>query len=341
MKYLYYCNSLYQVINVIRIQGEKNKNGDKGDVIIQLSFPGAKKIASNLEKQGLFENVYTFEKDKKSIGNHLKRINELLFPRLTLIKRFGLDIDNDYDKIIIPKVNQFIGMLWRLNKKAITVFYEDGVGSYFEQDRIKSFSSKKYNSIYRFLNHGRGFEDIDTLYLNSPELALDQGFKILQIPRMSREYIRIMSEVFSYINVTPFDKLNWISQKTGWNNFKMDDESYLDLIKDKSHLLYRQHPRYLQQKPEGIRCDNPEEPFELKVLLDPTIEEKTFISHFSTASVVPKLLFNREPKEIFLYRTWDSDYSKIDAFVERLKKAYKNKDKIIVVKKEEDFIREI
>ena len=65
MRYLYYCNSAYQILTVINLHWHRkyadfeNIDHYEGDLIILNSFEEAEEIANLIKSKDIFKNLYT------------------------------------------------------------------------------------------------------------------------------------------------------------------------------------------------------------------------------------------------------------------------------------------
>ena len=121
-------------------------------------------------------------------------------------------------------------------------------------------------------------------------------------------------------------------------DYMTNDESFLDLLIDhKEDVSYRPHPRYNCEGGFGFKMVDSSESFEIQVLLDQTIDNKMLISYFSTACLVPKLLFNKEPYLVFLYGICNSAPESISVFIEKFRDLYSDSSKIAIISNKNEF----
>lgn len=67
------------------------------------------------------------------------------------------------------------------------------------------------------------------------------------------------------------------------------------------------------------------------------------ISYISTALATPKLMFDKEPYILLLYRLVEStvDVSSVDNYYRELKKLYTNPERVFIPETEEELMRSI
>ena len=80
-------------------------------------------------------------------------------------------------------------------------------------------------------------------------------------------------------------------------------------------LIVRNHPRETRE----LKCDND------------INDDKVLIAFCSTAQITPKMLYDKEPYLVFLYRLFDCDWIEdYDRLVEQVRNSYRNKKKVFL-----------
>ena len=100
-------------------------------------------------------------------------------------------------------------------------------------------------------------------------------------------------------------------------------------------FVVRLHPRQKEAEYEGFTLDKNRLLWEL-IVLQHINNRSVLIASFSTAQLVPKLLYNLEPALIFTYPLYLSDtssevYNRIELAVENLKRIYSEPQKIAAI----------
>ena len=309
MKYLYYCNSAYQLINVLNLHYHRRNNSFEdiedysADLMILNAFNAAKKMADIVRKKKIFNKVILIEKTKDNSGvfHILNSFLDIAFPSSYIKKKYNLDSNNlKYDVLTVPKFSRIIGAIWQINKDAELQLYEDGLATYcFDYDLVIS-RSKSYKLLYKPMNYGRDFLDYTAIYLNMPELFTgDYGERVKEVPRYDKRYLEEVKEYFYEFAKTDIDSginMFWFSQSM------FDDSLVLSVLKEyKKHVLYCPHPRYPLVN-DNFSVADKGQIWEMKALHMDNLERCCLISIHSTALLTPKILFDKEPYIIFVYK---------------------------------------
>lgn len=110
-------------------------------------------------------------------------------------------------------------------------------------------------------------------------------------------------------------------------------------------LIYRLHPRSTRdsivENHNNFVIDNTKYPWEL-ICSDVINENYILIGDCSTAQIVPKWFFNKEPYILFLFQYardyWSPDTIEVlEQIVEKTRSAYKNKDRVICVENPQEL----
>ena len=126
MRYLYYCNSAYQLVNVLNLNWHRkygnfeNINTYESDLIILNAFNGAREIVEILKNKNDFNNIYLIERFKnKGILHSISSFIDIVVPNRYITKS-GIfeNMKNRYDYLVVPKVSKITLSIWLLNKDA-------------------------------------------------------------------------------------------------------------------------------------------------------------------------------------------------------------------------------
>lgn len=347
MRYLYYCNSAYQLINILNLHWHRQKasfeqiDDYQADLLLLDAFFGADRLCQIVREKGVFENVTLIRKaeDNSGVFHLFKSFSDIAFPGNYLKKKFGLDAKKlKYDVLTVPKFSRVVAAIWQLNKNAELQLYEDGLASYcYDLDLIVP-RSKSYKLLYRRLNHGREFVDFSFLYLVAPDLFIgdcDRN-RIRLIPAFNESYLEEIKSDFKEFagNEDELDKnLLWFSQSM------FDDSQILKILEDyKDEVLFCPHPRYPVET-DLFQVARKNQIWEIKALNLKNINNVCIVSINSTSLFNPKLLFNEEPYIIFVYKLVKLFYSWsfFNETVERFKELYSVPDKVMIPETMDEF----
>ncbi len=313
MRYLYYGNSAYQLLNILNLhqhrqKGFENISDYEADLIMQESFDGVKELCDIVRQQGIFQTVRLVGK-KDTQGNIpiLSSLTDIMFPRHYLSRYFRIeDTKNRYDVIATPKFMPLIAAIWQCNPKAELHLLEDGAGSYFSYFDLE-MRSKSYKWFYKLFNHGKDFYAYRKIYINETDLYFrEDKDKVCAIPGFTKEYLSKVQELFKEFQIVYPDRIDiyWLSQNLSSRKGKesFDCEEALNKLEQyPEQVLYCPHPRNPENDTIFLGSD-PRQIWELQVLNTKDVEDKLIISVHSTACLTPKILFDKEPYVILLYR---------------------------------------
>ena len=352
MRYLYYCNSTYQLLNILNLHWHRKNAGFesipdyKADLFLLNTFQGAEKIAEIVKKQSVFDKVILLEKTfNKGKLHALQTIMDLFLPSLYMKKKHNIlreDISNAYDVIVTPKYSMVIDEILQLNKKAGLHLIEDGTASYDLEITLSS-NSKRVEKMRKLLGY-RDFYEYDRLYLVDTSLytGINPG-RIVEIPRYNKTYLNVIKEQFSVFSQYADDKnIYWLSQFLNNKEFnEMVDEVIQSLLPYKENVMFIQHPRKHLDNKYGYSETDGKQIWELQMLNMKDIENNLFISIHSTASYTAKMLYDLEPYLILFYKLGDRKVTaateEFDSFLERFKNSYRNPEKVMIPETVEEF----
>ncbi len=339
MHYLYYCNSAYQLINVLNLHwhrqnaGFENITDYSADLIIMKAFFGAEQLAKIVEDTHVFGKVYALDKAEDNSGMmHLfKTSQDVLFPKNYLKEKYDLNVSKlNYDVLTVPKFSRIVAAIWQLNKNCSLQLYEDGLATYFFDLDLLVPRSRSYKLLYKRSNYGRDFLDFTDLYLVAPKLFIGEcSDKIRKLPEFDKEYLNELRKSFKEFAgfEDEMDKnILWFSQSM------YDDHEVLDCLKKyRNEVLYCPHPRYPDSN-DSFQTAKGGQIWEMKALNMDDINDRCLVSINSTALFNPKLLFDEEPYLIFVYKLVKLfyDYSMFEETIMRFKEEYRDKEKVMI-----------
>ncbi len=339
MRYLYYCNSAYQLINILNLHWHRQNAGFEdiknysADLIVMKAFYGAEKLAKIVEHSHVFNEVYALDKaeDNSGIMHLFKTSQDILFPKGYLKAKYGLNADKlKYDVLTVPKFARIIAAIWQLNENCSLQLYEDGLATYFFDLDLLVPRSKSYKLLYKRSNHGRDFLDFTDLYLVAPKLFIGKcADKVRQLPDFDKGYLNQLKEDFREFAgfEDEMDKdILWFSQSM------YDDHEVLDRLKEyRNDVLYCPHPRYPDAN-KDFQTAKSGQIWEIKALNMDEIDDTCLVSINSTALFNPKLLFDEEPYLIFVYKLVKLfyDYSLFEETILRFREEYRDKEKVMI-----------
>ena len=351
MRYLYYCNSTYQLLITLNLHWHRSHAGFEdiddyhADLILLNTFPGADEIAEIVEKEGLFDKVMLLKKTfNKGSLHKLYTLLDMLSPSFYLYDKHHIkknEVLNHYDVITAPKYSLAVDQIWRLNKKAVLNLIEDGTASY---DLVIDFGpdSPKIRRMRKLVG-SNDFRNYRSLYLINKDLYTGPNEeRVREVPKYDKSFFEEVREMFSsfYQN---FDKdIYWLSQFFNNKKFNLTiDEILKSLLPYKEDLLFVQHPRNHLDNKCGFEETNGKQIWEIQLLEMDDIENKLFIAAHSTALYSAKTLYDLEPYLILFYRLGErwvtAATPEFDAFLEKFKNSYRDPEKVMIPETLEEF----
>lgn len=355
MKYLYYCNSPYQLFNIINLNWQRKNNGFENitdydaDIIISNSFSSSKELYEILKQDDMFSNVILC--NRLHNRNKLHKVSTFLdfvFPNRYILKTTEIDpknFNNKYDCLCMPKVSSMMLAIWTKNSKARIDLIDEGFGTYRGGKRM-TYEKSSHQWIYETINDGKKLVDsFERIYVNNPLLYLDDDLdKLVEIPKIDNTCLNKIKSLFSDILIKECNShIFWIGQYIKDNVNNVTGESLKEVI-DK--VVYIPHPR-LNARLHSIIDDSFKELdtnkfWELNLSKIDDIENKCFISMHSTAMFSPKLIYDKEPYLILTYHMIEDPFERqgcefINDIINRFVSLYRNPEKIMLPKNKEEL----
>lgn len=347
MRYLYYCNSAYQLLNAIDLHTNRlfnnfeNIENYEGEILLIDVFDGAKDIANILSENKIFSKVFVgnrvYKKDKFHI---IENIFDIINPSNFIYKANGIkkeDLYDRYDYIVTPKFATIIAAVWSMNKRAKLQLYEDGLGAYHTTQLEPN--SNTYKLLYKTFNHGRTFNDYECLYLNCPSLYVGKETKIKGMPKLDKKYLDNLAKMFKDFDFGLSKKIIWFDQ---YIVDDLNDVSRKLLSEYKDDVIYCTHPRHPKNYEEFSK-PNSKHLWELACLGIKDINNNCLSTIHSTAVFTPKLLYGFEPYIIFTakllsgYKNNDKDILEKVEIINKFKSMYSDKSKIMIPETIEEY----
>ncbi|MDO4197496.1 MAG: hypothetical protein Q4D13_00735 [Erysipelotrichaceae bacterium] len=345
MRYFYYVNSAYQLMNVLNLNNHR-KNGFeniedyKADLFLLNTFNGADKIYGHLKEKDYFDNVYII--DKKTNKGKLHTVYSLLdslSSSFYFSSKYGFEksfLKNKYDVISTPKYSIFVDQICRMNRKAEIELFEEGSASYNPIDLLE-MQPRLYKKVDKVLHNGVDLTEYKRIYLVNEDMYFsDYKDRVIEIPKFDDDFLNELCVLFEDINRQSVDKpIYWISQFLNNEEFnRMVDEVLSNVNKYHDDVLFCQHPRNHMDNKYGFAESDGSHIWELKVLGMKDINEKLLVAIHSTACFSPKMLFDKEPFIIFIYKLGSYEVSNMtpafEKMIEVFKNSYSNPDKVMI-----------
>lgn len=348
---LYVCTTPYQILVAMLLNQQV---GGSADLYIVDKFKNSDHVANRLSDIKIFDKVVFIcetdifpPKEKKSklliwLGMVSDYIQIDKYANKILVK------DTRYYNLYLSSkayIGRIIDLFFLKNNILVERYmFDDGVGSYFNETILKP---GKLDKLARWLFIGT--KSLKVKYhkmLLSPYLytLLNENLSILKIEKIgiNAENLSMLKKYGNYI----FD----FSEKKGigesivildqLNREIYDEEGVISLnkiydliVQTSNDVIFKPHPRetiFMKNRKYYLER---EIPFEI-LCLNSDIEDKILVSVASTAIVTPKLLFDKEPVVILLYKIVPPqiDTVMMDKFFEGCRELYANQERFLIPK---------
>lgn len=339
MNYIIFCDTPYQILSAVSFRLDQISKKNRVDLIIDtLRTPNVdmKSIAKRIKEVGFFTNVYCVSnlQNKYPKYKSLIKVLEWIFPRyIYKIMTKSIVDECEYDIVVVSGPFSSQREVISANPRSDIYFIEDGLGSYIGRNGIRELSWRG-KIAQRFFKYSPMHIYPKKTYLYSPDFYEGEYKDITKKMIFPSNNIEKIDYVFS-VNLEIVRRLYgnhrfiYFSQLIDLCDKELKiEKKIVKLINNyKDEFIIRPHPRGVTNLYENLNVDNCYNQWEL--CCSEIGEESVLISDFSTALFVPKLIYNKEPIVIFLYKLYEKDF--VESSVNRLKNIYLNKDRVMSV----------
>lgn len=352
-KILIICSSPYTIFNSLNfILSNHMKEKKKVDLLIFHKTNYLADVSAQLKKLDYFENIYDYKDIQSLKALPVIVLIIMFFPRimfkfLALEKATNQKLDNY--SMILSQNYFFALLLGQLNKKASLYLLEEGTGSYAGRTSLPRERSK-YFLLAKKIFKENFISEIKGQFVYKPDLVLTGHLKPIQLLPIQQQHIQIYKKVFNYKDNTLYYNhrfilfgdgemevpiLNLGQSLNNMNKYDVYNQLLLNILPS-NNTIYRKHPVetiFNAQKAFGqVEIDQINNLWELECLEQIT-NEHVLISFFSTATLSPKILYNKEPYLVFLSGISEPDNVRCRTldFINRVRQIYSNPDKILMI----------
>lgn len=337
------CNTPFQVLGAINIVVNKLYDGEF-DLYLYGEFRNADSVYKNLKDAKIFNNIYYWKENKNRLKSRIHTFLKLT-NRNWLLNDF-IFLDDSFEKEYYQKIfigdGNLIGIyLTKQNKTAELIFFDDGIATNVGNALFDTIG--KFYLIFGFIfNLGVFKYKVSKLLVNNIAFCKSTITKnIEQLPFLTTENkaIDIAKNVFSFnldsilLNKSVLYLGQPLEEKQGYNG--MGALFFLNYIPElKNSFIVRAHPRQSVADFDGCEIDSINNMWELECMNSIT-DSHVLFGFCSTAQLMPKLLCNKEPYIVFLFKlfldSFDSNEFRNDMEIyESIKSVYRDKDKVFL-----------
>lgn len=348
MKIAIVCATPYQTLNALNLScNVLCKKMDK-DLFYKIYSPESQAVLNNIQSYNaqykIWDNIYPYQllKKERSLTYYINDLVQAIYPNKYVTDAVTVSFNikhKKYDYITITSATDFEIALTRIFPNAETLAYDDGLGSYIG-DIVHDNDLKL---IWKILGRRKDKIWPKLLYVNNVSFcrsSLTPSIKALPtLVETAPSYRVMISHIFNYnpsdqYTKHPFIFLTQPFNELGTNIFSLSKALEHNLVKYKPYVLVRIHPRDNSKLFLDWERDNTHNLWEL-VCKNDISDSHILVSICSSAQIMPKVLFNKEPYLIFLYRLFPSINQNLIKYrilpiIELVKEGYTNKNKIYV-----------
>ena len=336
------CETPYQVFSAIYLRNILPAD-DIVDIYIGEVFYNSASIANNITKSKLFNRTIVYNVKKANFTN---RINEFFSPKKYLDFLIGKkDLNLTYNTIFMSYTTHFAMAMVAYNRSADVVYYDDGLGSYIDHIGIQSISSKRKICYMLGGTNVKRFDFVNAYLFDPRYLMNGNNINVEKIDIPDNNSINtIIDSVFNYSDDNYCEnRIVYFALPSHEYGGKISEAEAIKILeKYNEECIVRLHPR--EVNPQAFRfdtIDKGQNQWEL-IAKNEVSDEHILIGVFSTAQVIPKLIYDKEPYLIFEYKMYkgifsDKHIQKMEMFIRILKKNYRNPSKIIELENYSDL----
>lgn len=350
MKIAIICATPYQTFNalnlIMNIFSDKN---NKIDLYYRNFNKVSAGILENIKKENLVEHIYEYNIVEKRL-NFIYLYNVLMQvistkKYLELLLKNKESLKNKYDLITVTSGTEFEIAFTKFYAMASTIAYDDGLGSYVGD----IIHHQNLNFFWRIIRNSQHIQPI-CLYINNKEFCDSTiSNSYIQFPRYpfkDKEKNKIIGNVFDYSNeLKSNNRIIYLTQpltEISRNIYDKNNEIEKIIFKNRRNITIRIHPRdKIKRTNQNINISKANL-WEL-VCANEVNKNHILISYCSTAQIIPKIMFNKEPYIIFLYKLIYKELSdklktKFNSIVDKVTDIYNEKNKVIIPKSQQELI---
>jgi len=347
--YAFVCDTPLQVLNAVSLVAT-DVEGCSGhsDLFLYHQFKNSEQISAAVKESGVFRNVYDFSPFSKRTGFRSKATTfaRILNPGSTLSKQYRgkgkTYARNDYGTLMLSFYTPFSDIVHLALDTPRTVQFEDGTASYVTENLERRYRSGIFEAYNRYIASDKLSYHPEKLYLSNPMLCTFDSLPLKKASGIgeNKEVRALAKKIFGYRQSAYQGKcVIYLTQPFGTAEggelVTAREQACLNMLKTVNPIL-RVHPRQLPEAFDGFSIDTVGNMWELECA-EHIDDSKVLIGAFSTAQLAPKMLFDREPTLVFLYKLYGSRFDHADELIEKVKTCYRNPDKIMIPQTSEEL----
>ena len=356
---LYICTTPFQIMSAISLAVNRK---EKADLYIDVQFEGAEELAEKLRERKIFDCVHLLKdvqaiKDIRFTKGRMARYRKMMY-WFRHVEKAAEEIllpDREYKTLyathyIIP-ATMLILYFSKYDIRTRMHFFDDGESSYFNQNFYKSSMAER--TARRWVLKGKKLRKVRRLYLYSPDIFRrmnpTETIPVFQLPRFNdsdavKEHLKAVFDVTEDKGIRePVVILDNIKESVlPENECKRLVNLYKRMHKEfgDENIIIKRHPRDPHEDQTGIR-EYPYKimPFEI-ICLASDSNRMNLVTLSSTATFMPKLLLDQEPRIVLLHRVFhrpDWNDEDTNRLFDIIRESYRKPERICIPETEEEL----
>ncbi len=342
----------YQIIGAISIVLKEKMNAD---LYIFGMFDGYENVANAIKKEGIFDSVICVEPEQFQFTKKSKALRQIVtYRRVTatfLPETVKYDVFYTTSRAHVKTL--MIHELKRRNREMSFVIYEDGIGMY-RPGKLAIVTSQRRRLFERLIGWRMFEPERTSIIAYEPKLvdaSRDVTIKpIGNMPRIDWNTMEgdLIRRIFAMDNkktiaerIIVFDN---IRHGNVGNDEAMDRAIGTILsITTPSDVICKPHPRSISVTKTGMKVYSYSGiPIEAIYSYMNDLENRILISCTSTASMTPKLLFDKEPYIIDISEMINGSMgTENEAMLNKIEKMYRRKERVIRIRSLDELQLEV
>ena len=356
---LYICTTPFQIMSSISLAVNRK---EKADLYIDVQFDGAEELAEKIREREIFDRVHLLQ-DVQAIRDIRFTKNQIL--RYRKMMHWFRNVDRAAEEILLPDreyktlyATHYIIpatlLLLYFSKHDIRTrahFFDDGESSYFQQNFYKSSFAER--TARRMMLGTKRMRKVHRLYLYSPELFHQMNpretIPVFKLPKFNdsevvRDHLKAIFEVTEdkgireSVVILDNIKESVLPEEGCRRLVELYDRMYREFGDE--NILIKRHPRDPHENETKIR-EYPYKimPFEI-ICLASDSDRMTLVTLSSTATFMPKLLLDQEPRIVLLHHVfrrpgWDDENT--DKLFGIIRDIYRDSDRVCIPENDDEL----
>lgn len=340
------CETAYQMFNALNIV--INDKDNIYDIYIGTYHEELLKYSSDLSLIINIRNVFYFDSSSKKqyrIVHKVQRVIDYFFPRLSLhllTQDYKKTKKIKYDIVFIATPNPYMVNFLFCHNEAMVYFYEDGTGSYHGKigENISTSISKFCEKIFK---RGPSLILPQKIYLYNPEISNNTYGSIIEkiypfTYYCNEEEKNRFERIFCVNNEIKYEDYDFVylGQAYSAESYCYQERKILELMSELScNTLIRPHPDSDYSEYDNLFPIDTELN-QWEIICGSEIDTKSIlIATYSTAQLIPKNIFDKEPYVIFTFLLYNGCFSKeqkkeISINIKKFEESYLKENRIFV-----------